>query len=212
MTLYAFLSFITYCFVTSVTPGPNNIMLISSGINFGFRKTIPHILGIGIGFGLMVALVGLGIGTILTTSPILFEIVKIIGIFYLLYLSYQIFKSDSVNTNGSIRSRPLKFLEAALFQWVNPKTWIMTMGAITTYTSSSSSIVTFAIIGIVFGVVSIPSVGVWAYIGDRLQQFINNKSKVKKFNILMSLLLLFSIVYPIYETFSFIINRFLFLY
>lgn len=204
MTFSALISFIIYSFVTSVTPGPNNIMLISSGISFGFKRTIPHILGIGFGFGLMVTLVGLGIGSILTSSKVFYEFVKIIGIFYLLYLTYQIYISDSVNVDNDLKNhKPLTFIQASLFQWVNPKAWIMTMGAVTTYTSSSSTILIFLLIGVLYGLISIPSVGIWAYIGDKLQLLIHDKKKVSFFNKLMALLLLFSIINPLIETITF---------
>lgn len=204
MTFSALISFIIYSFVTSVTPGPNNIMLISSGISFGFKRTIPHILGIGFGFGLMVTLVGLGIGSILTSSKIFYEFIKIIGIFYLLYLTYQIYISDSVNVDNDLKNhKPLTFIQASLFQWVNPKAWIMTMGAVTTYTSSSSTIFIFLLIGLLYGLISIPSVGIWAYIGDKLQLLIHDKKKVSFFNKLMALLLLFSIINPLIETITF---------
>ncbi|MGB5885603.1 MAG: LysE family translocator [Acinetobacter venetianus] len=205
MTLTALISFIIYSFVTSVTPGPNNIMLISSGVSFGFKRTIPHILGIGFGFGLMVTLVGFGIGSILTNSKNLYEFVKIIGIVYLLYLAYQIYISDSVNTNNKPKShKPLNFLQASLFQWVNPKAWVMTMGAVTAYTSSSSNISIFLLIGLIYGAISIPSVGVWALVGDKLKALINDRKKIRIFNISMALLLLISIISPLVETLSFL--------
>ncbi|WP_445116775.1 LysE family translocator [Acinetobacter sp. WZC-1] len=205
MTVYALVSFLIYSFVTSITPGPNNIMLISSGLTFGFKKSIPHILGIGCGFALMVSLVGTGIGSILTSSKLLYEMVKIAGICYLLYLAYQIFKADRVNTTNSTQ-KPMTLVQAALFQWVNPKAWIMAMGAVTTYTSSTSDITVFIMIGVIYGLVSIPCVGVWAYAGDKLQKFIHDPGKVRKFNISMSILLVLSIVSPLMETFQFFMS------
>ena len=196
MSLITLFSFIIYCFVTSVTPGPNNIMLASSGITFGFKRSIPHILGIG--FGLMVILVGLGLGTLLSTSPMLFTGMKILGIAYLLYLAYQIYHSDNINTQSN-QSKPLSFLGAALFQWVNPKAWIMIMGAVTAYTSAQSSIGLFLWIGFIYGVVSIPSVGIWAYISESFQRFANNPKKIKWFNQAMAMLLVVSVISPIKE-------------
>jgi len=198
MSLITLFSFIIYCFVTSVTPGPNNIMLASSGITFGFKRSIPHILGIGFGFGLMVILVGLGLGTLISTSPVLFTGMKVLGIAYLLYLAYQIYHSDSINTQSS-QIKPLSFLGAALFQWVNPKAWIMIMGAVTAYTSAQSSIGLFLWIGFIYGVVSIPSVGIWAYIGESFQRFANNPKKIKWFNQAMAVLLVISVISPIRE-------------
>lgn len=203
MSLLTFLSFVLYSFVTSVTPGPNNIMLAASGVNFGFKKSIPHILGIGFGFGLMVSIVGLGIGTILSTNKNVFEILKIIGIAYLLYLAYKIFISSELDTNSK-KTRPLTFLEAALFQWVNPKAWIMAMGAVTTYLSPSSSILSYLFIGLVYGLVGIPSTGVWAYIGEKLKVFIDEPRKLKLFNTVMAILLVISVINPLIESFNYI--------
>lgn len=191
-------SFILYCFVTSVTPGPNNIMLASSGITFGFKRSIPHILGIGFGFGLMVVLVGLGLGSLLSTSKLLFNTMKILGILYLLYLAYQIFCSDAVDTNAS-QNKPQTFLGAALFQWINPKAWIMIIGAVTAYTSAQSSLAFFSLIGLIYGAITIPSVGIWAYIGESLKHFANNPKKIKWFNQIMAGLLVLSVISPIKE-------------
>ncbi|MCH7336771.1 LysE family translocator [Acinetobacter sp. NIPH 2699] len=202
MSLLTFFSFIVYSTVTSITPGPNNIMLAASGLNFGFKKSIPHILGIGFGFGVMVALVGFGIGATLGQSPLMYEILKIVGITYLLYLAYKIYNAGSVQGDAS-PEKPLNFIGAALFQWVNPKAWIMAMGAIATYSSVDSHLAEFIFIGIVFGLVSIPSVGIWAYMGERLKSLVNDQKKVQIFNMCMALLLVMSVIKPIIDSVKF---------
>lgn len=193
MTHSIFISFLMYSVVTSITPGPNNVMMMTSGLNFGLKRSLPHMLGIGFGFGFMVLLVGLGVGALLSSSDVLFETLKVIGILYLLYLAYNIAMSGKNDMRGKA-DRPLSFIGAALFQWVNPKAWIMTMGAITTYTASSSTWGTFVAIGLIYGVVSIPCVGVWAIIGDRLQYLLKNEKLIRRFNIAMGLLLFVSVI------------------
>ncbi|MGG2098285.1 LysE family translocator [Acinetobacter haemolyticus] len=204
MSLLTFFSFIVYSTVTSITPGPNNIMLAASGLNFGLKRSIPHILGIGFGFGVMVILVGYGIGAALGSSPLLYEILKIIGISYLLYLAYKIYRAGSIKTDTKV-DKPLSFTGAALFQWVNPKAWIMAMGAITTYSSANSRLVEFVFIGVIFGLVSIPSVGVWAYMGEKLKMIVNHPRKVQLFNTVMALLLVASVIVPIKDSVKFFI-------
>lgn len=204
MSLLTFFSFIVYSTVTSITPGPNNIMLAASGLNFGLKRSIPHILGIGFGFGVMVILVGYGIGAALGSSPLLYEILKIIGISYLLYLAYKIYRAGSIKTDTKV-DKPLSFMGAALFQWVNPKAWIMAMGAITTYSSANSRLVEFVFIGVIFGLVSIPSVGVWAYMGEKLKMIVNHPRKVQLFNTVMALLLVASVIVPIKYSVKFFI-------
>ncbi|MEB6677015.1 LysE family translocator [Acinetobacter haemolyticus] len=204
MSLLTFFSFIVYSTVTSITPGPNNIMLAASGLNFGLKRSIPHILGIGFGFGVMVILVGYGIGAALGSSPLLYEILKIIGISYLLYLAYKIYRAGSIKTDTKV-DKPLSFMGAALFQWINPKAWIMAMGAITTYSSANSRLVEFVFIGVIFGLVSIPSVGVWAYMGEKLKMIVNHPRKVQLFNTVMALLLVASVIVPIKDSVKFFI-------
>ncbi|NAR85749.1 LysE family translocator [Acinetobacter haemolyticus] len=204
MSLLTFFSFIVYSTVTSITPGPNNIMLAASGLNFGLKRSIPLILGIGFGFGVMVILVGYGIGAALGSSPLLYEILKIIGISYLLYLAYKIYRAGSIKTDTKV-DKPLSFMGAALFQWVNPKAWIMAMGAITTYSSANSRLVEFVFIGVIFGLVSIPSVGVWAYMGEKLKMIVNHPRKVQLFNTVMALLLVASVIVPIKDSVNFFI-------
>lgn len=204
MTFATLVSFIIYSFVTSITPGPNNIMLATSGVNFGFKRSIPHILGIGIGFGFMVSVVGLGIGSLLSSNITLYESLKIVGITYLLYLAYKIYHSTSVDTTSS-KTKPLTFLQAAIFQWVNPKAWIMAMGAVTTYLSSQSELYWYLIIGVIYGAIGIPSTGVWALIGEKLQKYIHDQKKLKMFNAVMALLLVLSVIQPLIDFLFFVV-------
>ncbi len=184
-------SFVLYAVVTSITPGPNNVMITACGLNFGFRRTLPAILGIGFGFGVMVFLVGLGVGTLLGTSGTLFEVVRWIGIGYLLYLAYRLATAGTVEMDGSA-ARPWGFLPAALFQWVNPKAWIMILGAVAAYTSPQSGAMTFLLIAGAYALVGMPCIAVWAAMGDALRHVLGDARKVRWFNLAMAALLVWS--------------------
>ncbi|MCB8829109.1 LysE family translocator, partial [Escherichia coli] len=143
-----------------MTPGPNNLMLLASGVNFGFRRTIPHMLGIGSGFFSLLIGVGLGLGALIQTIPLVYTILKFAGGAYLVYLAYKIATSRSLGTVDS-NARPMTFLEAAAFQWVNPKAWVMAVTAMATYTAPQAYLVTVLIVGIAFALVNVPSVSSW---------------------------------------------------
>lgn len=194
MTLEITTALIAFAFVSSITPGPNNLMLMTSGINFGLVKTIPHMLGIDIGFTIMVFLVGLGLAQVFETFPMIYTALKVISVGYLTYLAWKIATSDPLSNNYK-RAEPMTFMQAALFQWVNPKAWIMAITAISTYTSSSSqSLYSIVLVAGIFGLVLIPSTGTWVFLGSQLQRFLNNPLKLKIFNIMAALLLISSLI------------------
>lgn len=180
-------------------------MLASSGVTFGFKKTVPHLLGVTAGFCLMIVLLGLGIAQTLANSPIIFESLKVISILYLSYLSYKIYCYKPTSTSSELASKPINFIEAALFQWINPKAWIMALGAIATYTQANSSVIFILFISFIYALVNFPCVGIWAYAGDRLRNYFNNWEKVQKFNTCMCVLLLTSIVLPSLQSIQFFI-------
>ena len=148
-----------FALVSSITPGPNNVMLATSGLNFGFRRTIPHLLGVSIGFTLMVFLVGVGLGSVFQQVPALYTVLKHAGAAYLLYLAWKIANAGEMK-DGVSRARPMTFLQAAAFQWVNPKAWVMAVGIIATYTPQASFFANLVIATVVCGLVNLPSVGV----------------------------------------------------
>ncbi len=177
---------------TSITPGPNNIMVMTSGLNHGLRKTTPHYLGICLGFPAMVLAIGLGLGAIFMQLPMLHKIIKIVGIGYLLYLAWLIAKTKPELAESG---KPLSFMQAVLFQWVNPKAWIMAMGAVATYTSLDGNILTeVAIITGIYLLVLFPAVGSWFLCGSRLQLLIKSPRQQRAFNICMALLLVSSVL------------------
>lgn len=193
MSFATFLALLVFSFVTSITPGPNNIMLLSSGVLYGIRKTLPHILGIGFGFACLLIGVGLGVGILIELYPPLFLALKISGGLYMLYLAYRI--ATATPTVGSNESaRPMYFYEAALFQWVNVKAWIMAIVAISAYTSEGSYVVNVAIVTITFCLVNMPSVSFWAGFGVLLRQFLADKKKLRIFNFVQAFLLVLSLL------------------
>ena len=195
MNIELFTALITFAFVSSITPGPNNLMLMSSGSNFGFKRTIPHMLGVGLGFVLMVCLVGVGLIQLFDIYPISYQILKVFSITYLLYLAYKIATSSSPENKEANNAKPITFIQAASFQWVNPKAWTMALTAISVY-SPSKSLESILLVGIIFGAINLPSVSAWTILGQQLQRFLTSQKKLKVFNITMAILLVASL-YPI---------------
>ncbi|MBZ9748627.1 LysE family translocator [Mesorhizobium sp. CO1-1-7] len=189
MTLDAFLALLLYALVTSVTPGPNNFMLLASGVNFGIVRTIPHMLGISIGFLVLLLAVGFGLGAVLTAFPALHTGLKIAGAVYLLYLAWKIAMSRSLSGKGETDARPMRFIDAAAFQWVNPKAWVMAITAMAVYTNPERPFLSIILIGVAFTVVNLPSVSVWAGFGTALRGFLSDPVRLKWFNIAMGVLL-----------------------
>lgn len=178
-----------YGVVTSITPGPNNLMLLASGVNFGFRRTIPHMLGISLGFGVLLAAVGLGLGAALTAFPPLHLALKIAGAAYLLWLAWKIASARSLSNGKGETSRPMSFLGAAAFQWVNVKAWVMAVTAMAVYASPERPFMSVAIIAVVFTLVNLPCVSLWAAFGQGLRGFLSDPARLKWFNIAMGLAL-----------------------
>ncbi len=189
------LAFTAYAFVTSITPGPNNTMLLASGANHGFGPTVPMIFGISIGFTAMVLAVGLGMGSVFLAFPILHDALRYGGAAYLIYLAWRIGGSAATSADGS-DARPLSFLQAAAFQWVNPKAWIMAVGAVATYTPQDGFLLNVVTVAALFMVINAPCVSAWAAFGTILRGFLSNPASRRVFNIAMALLLLASL-YPI---------------
>ena len=185
----AFLALLVYAFVTSITPGPNNFMLLASGVNFGFVRTIPHMLGIGIGFLVLLLAVGFGLGAVLTAFPVLHTGLKIAGGAYLLYLAWKIAMSRSLGGKGEAKAQPMRFIDAAAFQWVNPKAWVMAITAMAVYTNAERPFLSVLLISFAFAVVNLPSVSTWAGFGTALRGFLSDPVRLKWFNIAMGVLL-----------------------
>ena len=188
----------TFAFVSSITPGPNNLMLMSSGANFGFQRTIPHMMGVGLGFVFMLVLVGIGLMQAFDAYPASKEILKVISIIYLVYLAFRISTAAAPQIETENKSSPLTFTQAALFQWVNPKGWTMALTAISVY-SPSRNMETIVIIALIFGFVNLPSVSLWTVLGQQLRRLLTSHRRLRAFNIAMATMLLGSL-YPVITT------------
>ena len=190
--LFAFVVFATVMFFT---PGPNNIMLLSSGLTYGFRPTVLHILGITFGFAFMVGAVGVGLGTVFLAYPILQTILKWGGVAYLVYLAAAIAMADPVKPEeGGRRKGPMTFMGAAMFQWINAKGWVMVISTITAYAAIAAfpwNIVIQVGISLILGAVSCST---WALFGSALRPLLSSRSAVRTFNIVMAVLLLASLI------------------
>jgi threonine/homoserine/homoserine lactone efflux protein len=192
MSYEQFLALIGFAFVTSITPGPNNMMLIASGANFGFRRTIPHMLGISLGHMAMTLIVGLGLAGIVHTEPRVLDVLKWVSVAYLLWLAWKLAHAaapDDVATTGT----PMTFLGAALFQWVNPKAWTMSLGAVSAYATNPTP-ATVAVIAATFAVINLPSVSVWTIAGQQLRQYLTSPKRLAVFNWTMAGLLVLSLI------------------
>jgi threonine/homoserine/homoserine lactone efflux protein len=192
MSADTLLALILFAFATSITPGPNNMMLFASGVNFGFRRTIPHMFGIGAGFLSLLLGVGLGLGALLSAYPPAFIALKVAGGLYLLWIAWKIGSSRSMG-EGESKARPMTFLGAAAFQWVNPKAWVMAITAMAVYPSPEQYALTVAIVALVFAAVNVPSVSTWAGFGSALREWLSVPVRLKWFNITMALLLVLSL-------------------
>jgi threonine/homoserine/homoserine lactone efflux protein len=193
MSADVFLALLAFAFVSSITPGPNNFMLLASGVNFGFRRSLPHMLGIGAGFVALLLAVGFGLGAVLTAYPQLHLALKIAGGAYLLYLAWRIAMSRSMSARDGDAARPMTFLEATAFQWVNPKAWVMAVTAMAIYTSPEAPFLTVILVAAAFGIVNLPCVSSWAAFGTALRGFLSDPARLKWFNIAMGLMLVASL-------------------
>jgi threonine/homoserine/homoserine lactone efflux protein len=193
MSMDVFLALLAFAAIAAHTPGPNNTMLMASGISFGFRKSVPHILGVSIGFPAMIALVGLGMMKVFEVFPLLYPILKYAGAVYMLWLAWKI-ASSTPGGEATAVARPLTFLQAALFQWINPKGWVMAVTALTTYTAGVSYAKGVAIVALSFLVNGFSSTSIWVLFGTGLRRFLNDPVHARKINIGLALTLVASLV------------------
>lgn len=186
------LALVPFAISMAASPGPNNVLVAASATNFGLRRTWPSVFGMAAGLGLMILLVGLGLGRVLEAFPALHEGLKYAGAAYLLYLAWRI--ATARGGSGAAPGKPPSFIEGALFQWVNPKAWIVALGTIATYTSPQESLVLQAIvIALVFVVVALPSVSFWALSGAAAARLLTSPRSLRLFNLAMAMLLVASI-------------------
>ena len=183
----------TFCVVSTITPGPNNMMLLSSGATFGFRRTLPHLFGISIGCGVMVLLLGLGLAGVISSVPWLYTALHLVSTAYLLYLAWRIATAIGVGA-ATPRAKPLSFLQAAAFQWVNPKAWAMILGATTSFSRPDHLAADVFVIALVLVLTGIPCIMLWAGAGLAVRHLIERPGTLRLFNIGMATLLVASLV------------------
>ena len=182
MTVELIFALFIFAFVSSITPGPNNIMLMASGTNFGFRKTIPHILGINIGYSMLTFSLGIGLMEVFNLFPLIKIILKSLCSGYLVYLSYRIATSSTgTDKNEKQKSRPFSFTEAMLFQWVNPKGWTMALSAITIY-SPTNALSGIILVTVAFSITNFPCQCLWTLLGQQFRKLMSSSFKLKMFN------------------------------
>lgn len=190
------IAFVLFAIVCCFTPGPNNAMLLASGLNFGFRRTMPHVLGVTFGYGFLVAMMGLGLGAVFTASPTLYSLLKYAGAAYMLYLAWAIATSGDMDDKGAQVGRPLSFLGGAVFQWVNVKGLIMSVGAVTTYSAIAPFPYNIVALSLIFTVTGFLSSASWTLFGTSLRSLLSTPRAVRIFNIAMAVLLIASL-YPV---------------
>jgi Putative threonine efflux protein len=219
MTSEVLVSLCLFAFATSATPGPNNAMLFASGVNFGLRRTVPHILGVTLGFTFMQLALGLGVGIVFDAVPWLYGVLRVLGVGYMLYLAWAIGTSTPpppVSESGSAQASaqahsepsgpittkatpkakgtPMTFLQASAFQWVNPKALMMCITAASTYSPPDQPVVGAFIVTAAFFIVGMPCVGLWAVLGSVMRGLLQDHRRLKTFNVAMAVLLVASTV------------------
>ena len=192
MTFELLLSLIGLALAAAWTPGPNNVLVASSGARYGMRRTVPHIAGIGVGFPLMIFVIAVGLGQVFQQSQLLRETVRIIGIIVLLWLAWRIASSTAKLGENSF-AQPFTFLQSAAFQWINPKAWVMAIGVTAQFVSQSNPIQSSLIISSVFVFAGFTSASGWAFFGVALRNWLNTRNRLRIFNIFMALLIVASI-------------------
>lgn len=186
-----FAAFSGFVLVSSITPGPNNTMVLASGVNFGFVRTIPHLLGISSGFALMIALIGLGLGSLFTALPWTWPLLRVAATVYLVYLAWKLATAGGVQDRQV--AKPMGFLQAAAFQWVNPKAWVMAVGACSAYVLHPNLWLNVLLLAGLSAIINLPSVAVWAVFGASLRRWLARPRVLRVFNVTMALLLLGSL-------------------
>ncbi len=198
------ISLATFSLVSSITPGPNNLMLMASGANFGVLRSIPHLSGVAIGFVIMTLIVGAGLAQVFDRYPVSYNLLKVISIVYLLFLAWKIANAAPVKIGGlaeqsdqtqTTRGKgiPISFLQAVLFQWVNPKAWAMALTALSVY-NPSRSLTGVVLVATVFGLINLPCVSSWLILGQQISRLLHNNQRLRLFNWTMALLLVLSLL------------------
>ncbi|WP_199536584.1 LysE family translocator [Phaeobacter piscinae] len=191
MTYELFFALAGFVFGTVFTPGPNNLMLMASGANFGFRRSLPHLTGVAVGFPLMILPVGLGVMQLFDAFPALTWIMTALSVAYMLWLTWKV-ANAAPPREGETQGTPLSFLQACAFQWVNPKAWAMALGAITLYAASRDVTAILWVSG-TYLLVGCFSASTWTLLGQQLRRLLTRPAQLRAFNWTMAALLLASL-------------------
>lgn len=183
-----------FALVSSITPGPNNTMLLASGVNFGLRRSLRHLAGICLGFGFMLVMVGLGLHQMLQAYPLLLDSLRYVGAIYLLWLAYKLATASPPGADTAQSAQPMGFWAAAAFQWVNPKAWVMAMTAMTTYLPGNAAALQVLVLAGLFACINLPCVTAWAAFGSGMRQFLQDPWRLRLFNVSMALTLVASMI------------------
>jgi threonine/homoserine/homoserine lactone efflux protein len=194
MTPELFAGLFAFAAVSAWTPGPNNTILMASGLAYGFRKTLPMILGVVIGFPAMIAIVGLGLGRIFEELPQLYTIMKYAGATYMLWLAYRIASAKPATADNTSEAKPLTFLQGVAFQWINPKGWIMALTALSAYTLPANYSLGVLAVSLTFLAVGITSSCGWTMFGTGLRQLLTDPRWFRLINMALALALIASLV------------------
>jgi|TARA_B110000263_G_C15224410_1_gene471556 threonine/homoserine/homoserine lactone efflux protein len=190
ITLELLAAISVYYIIMYATPGPNNSILTASGIKFGFIKTIPNIFGIPTGHGIQLALVCFGLGSLFVEFPFLLNLLKYVGASYLLYLAWRMFGSLSIKIEED-KSSPLKYYEAILFQFVNPKAWVICITAVSLFYPEKENIFIGTLFMVLMStIINIPSISIWAFGGSIIRKYLSNDKLKKMIELLLAVLLI----------------------
>lgn len=190
-----FPAFLVFAVVSSITPGPNNLMLMASGSAFGLKRTVPHMTGVVLGFGAMTLAVGLGLAGVLQASPTVFAVLRWAAAAYILYIAYRMATAKGPGVGGT-DGKPISFLGAAVFQWINPKAWVMAVGAVGAYAERGRFVADVALIAGVFVLINMPCAVTWTAFGANIRRWLTSPNHLKGFNWTMAALLVASL-YPL---------------
>ena len=191
MDMNLLIGLISFAFVTSITPGPNNLMLMASGAKFGFRRSLWHMLGINLGFATLVLVAGLGLASLIAAVPSAQVGLKVAATVYMLWLAWKIAHA-AAPSEGRVGGRPMTLLAAAGFQWVNPKAWAMALGAVSAY-SGAGDMAAILWVVLVFSLVNLPCIAAWVLAGEALRHVLTNPRRLALFNWTMAGLLVLSL-------------------
>lgn len=188
-----YLAVLLFSAVAAATPGPNNMMLMASGVNHGVRKSLPHYVGCVLGFALMLAVLGIGLASVFLNYPIIHLVLKYIGISYMLFLAWKIANAGNPKANASLK-KPMTFVQAVLFQWVNPKGILFAVSVIAAFTTQETLIANLVFIVVANIFIGATSLGIWLILGSAMQRLIQSNRQVLIFNISMASLLALSVI------------------